>query len=65
MLVVLFAEFNCLVHITKLIGYQLQSLLGVAHTTYKHHKYRFNMNLPLTIILNFKSTSNTMEAIFK
>jgi len=36
--IVLFAKVNCLVHVTEFIGYQLQSLLGVAHATLTYHK---------------------------
>ena len=38
--IMLFAKVNCLVHVTKFVGYQLQSLLGVAHTTLIHDKHQ-------------------------
>jgi len=44
--IVLLTEINCLIHVTKFICYQLQSLLCVAHTTYKQHHQQQYVSLP-------------------
>jgi len=54
----LLTEHNCLIHITQLIRYQLQSLLRVAHTTYKH---QLSTKINNTVTSNYKGDQDVVS----